>query len=66
MLRTKAKDRTSNSKTPLKEQHSALIQCKFLYTKLGSSADIVSLFYKETAMYLSSFSITLAQKDIFV
>lgn len=66
MLRTKAKDRTSNSKIPIKEQHHELWQCKFIYTKLSSSADIDSLFYKGTVMYLPSFSITLAQKDIFV
>lgn len=63
MLRTKAKDGTSNSKIPINEQHSALIQCKFYIQKLGSSADIVSLFYKEAAMFLSSFSITLAQNS---
>lgn len=66
MLRTKAKDRTCNVKVPIKEQHSALCQCKFIYTKLSSSADIVSMFYQETANDHSSFSTTLAQKDIFV
>lgn len=41
MIRAKAKDRTSNIKIPINEQHSAPSQCKFIYTKLNSYADIV-------------------------
>lgn len=41
MIRAKAKDRTSNIKIPIKEQHSAPSQCKFIYTKIIHMADIV-------------------------
>ncbi len=45
MIRAKAKDRTSNIKIPIKEQHSAPSQCKFIYTKLIHMADVTQLKY---------------------
>lgn len=36
MIRAKAKDRTSNIKIPINEQHSAPSQCKFIFSKINS------------------------------